>query len=405
MPPKTARQRGWIAGPLLKGLFVLGLIGVGCWPPNPLWRGDQLPPAAERPPEPEPPVRFPKPEHVRGIYLTAWSAGSKSRMDQVLGLLERTELNAVVIDVRDQGYVYWKTGIALADEAGATRVAVPRPEELMARLEEYGIYPIARISCFQDAFVPKKRPERAIQTEKGTPWKERNGSTWLDPYNRENWEYIGQVVDFALDMGFPEIQLDYVRFPSEGRISSAVFPARADYPESDAEKTEVIAAFAQFIKERMAGRNAVLSADLFGIISISDSDQGIGQQLETIAEPFDLICPMVYPSLYARGEYGFRNPATVPYEIVKRSLARFIERVPEKPIRPWIQDFSLRVKYGVDEVEAQIKAAKELGIEEYLLWNPRNRYTEEAVVDTSGLVEPEDTGDGDPGEQPPDIGP
>lgn len=333
-------------------------------------------------PTPEPPVSpFKRPDAVRGIYLTAWSAGSTKKMDKVLAMLDRTELNAVVIDVRDAGQNYWKgMNLPMSDESGATTVAIVDGKKLMDRLLAHGTYPIARIACFRDKYVPKKHPELAVQHVNGGVWKDRAGYTWLDPYNRKNWEYIGKVVDFALEQGFPEIQLDYVRFPSEGKASTQAFPAKKAYPDANAKPQDVVAAFATFIGERVRKRKAVFSADLFGIISSSKSDQGIGQELEKVAEPFDLICPMVYPSHFAKGEYGVKDPSASPYLIISKSLADFKERLPNRPIRPWLQDF---FNYNAGQVRDQIRAVKELGYEEYLLWNAQNRYTEAAVVDTS----------------------
>lgn len=350
--------------------------------------GGKTPPIAKAPPKPpkvavpEPtPSPFKKPEAVRGIYLTAWSAGSTRKMDKVLAMLDRTELNALVIDVRDAGQNYWKgMGIKLSDESGATIVAVTNGKKVMDRLLAHGTYPIARIACFRDNYVPKKHPNQAVNKITGGVWKDRGGYTWLDPYNKKNWDYIAAIVDFALDQGFPEIQLDYVRFPSEGKASVQAFPAKKSYPDPKAKPQDVVAAFANFIGERVRKRKAVFSADLFGIISSSKSDQGIGQELEKVAEPFDVLCPMVYPSHFAKGEYGVKDPSSSPYLILSKSLADFKSRLPGKSVRPWLQDF---FGYGVTQVQAQIKASKELGYEEYLLWNARNIYTEAAVVDTS----------------------
>lgn len=327
---------------------------------------------------------------MRGLYLTAWSAGSTKKMDAVLAMLERTELNSIVIDVRDAGIVYFKTGLELADKSGATQVAVAKPEKLMERLKAAKVYPIARIACFRDRFVPVARPDLAVQTAEGKVWKDRAGYSWLDPYAKANWEYLAAIVDFALDLGFPEIQLDYVRFPSEGKTASMVFPSQKSFSRPDGRQAEVIAEFAQSIRKRVHERGAVLSADVFGIISSTTKDQGIGQELEVTAEPFDLICPMVYPSHYARGEYGIKDPTSSPYAIVQKSLADYRKRLPDKALRPWLQDFSLGgVVYGVKEVRAQIKAAREQGYSEYLLWNAKNRYTEAAVKDTSNILTPD----------------
>lgn len=344
----------------------------------------KTPPPAEEA-APPPPPRFPKPEHVRGIYLTAWKAGESKMLANVLAMISRTEINALVIDVRDAGHVYFKSDIPLATQSGAQTVAVVKPDRLFDALEQAKVYPIARIACFRDDFVPKVRKELAVQLADGHPWKDRSGHMWLDPYSKENWEYIGRIVDLALDLGFPEIQLDYVRFPSEGKASTQVFPSKASYPDPKAEPTQVVSAFAHFIRDRVKKRSAVFSADIFGIVSSGGGDQGIGQELETVAEPFDLICPMVYPSHFAKGEYGIKDPNSSPHAIVSKSLRDYAIRLPKKPLRPWLQDFSLGVTYGREEVRAQIKAAREMGYSEYLLWNPLGRYTEAAVKDNSDL--------------------
>lgn len=358
----------------------------GCSKPGTTGPGGNTASTADAKPVAAPaPPRFPKPDHVRGIYLTAWKAGEPKMLGNVLALIERTEINALVIDVRDAGHVYFKADLPLAQESGAMSVAVVRPDKLFARLEQAKVYPIARIACFRDDFVPKKRLDRGVVTASGVPWKDGSGHTWLDPYNRKNWEYLADIVDVALDVGFPEIQLDYVRFPSEGKASTQVFPSKATYADPKASPTDVVVAFANFIRERVKARGAVLSADIFGIVSSSGSDQGIGQELEKIAEPFDVICPMVYPSHFAKGEYGIKDPNGSPYAIVHRSLTDYVRRLPKKAIRPWLQDFSLGVTYGKAEVRAQIKAARALGYTEYLLWNAQGRYTEAAVKDNSDL--------------------
>lgn len=347
----------------------------GCGPKPVAIKSEPTPPKAVEPPKPK--IRYPKPDHVKGLYLTAWSAGSKSRLEKAMGMLDRTDLNSIVIDIRDAGHMYVKTGIPLAKAAKAETVGILDPKGLMDKLEKRGVYPIARIACFRDKFVPVTNPELAVNKTTGGIWKDGGGYAWLDPYNRKNWDYIGAVVDFALDMGFPEIQLDYVRFPSEGRADTQVFPGKKGWP-ADTKPAQVVSEFAKFIGERVRAKNAVLSADVFGIISSSKSDQGIGQELEVVAEPFDLICPMVYPSHFAKGEYGVKNPNASPYEIVLKSLRDYAKRLPNKKLRPWLQDFSLGVPYGEAEVRAQIKAAREVGYNEYLIWNGKNIYTEAA---------------------------
>ncbi len=331
-------------------------------------------------PKPPPPPRYPRPETVRGLYLTAWVAGSTVRRAELLEIVASTELNAVVIDIRDVGLNYWDMGIELSDQAKATRIAIPRPDELMDLLEEKGVYPIARIACFVDDKLTIHDPARAVQRANGSVWRERGGRRWLDPYNKDNWEYIGQIVDFAVEVGFAEIQLDYVRMPTGGRKSTMHFPAKAGWPEETTE-SQVIQAFAQFIRDRLP-ENVPLSADIFGIVSSGDWDQGIGQDLEFFPQPFDILCPMVYPNHYAPGEYGIRDPNANPYAILIESVGDFVEALPDKLIRPWLQTFG---GYGEDEVREQIRAIKELGVNEYLLWHADNKYEGVVPADTSDL--------------------
>lgn len=301
----------------------------------------------------------------------------------------------MVIDVRDSGEMYFKTGIPLAKEANAESVAVPRPAVLFQSLVKHKIWPIARIACFRDNFVPKKHPELAVQLPGGKVWKDRSGNTWLDPYSKRNWDYIARTVDFALDIGFPEIQLDYVRFPSEGKSSTQIFPGKADYEDKKAMPEDVVAAFAHYIGDKVRARHATYSADIFGIISSSKRDQGIGQELEKIAEPFDLISPMVYPSHFHKGEYGIADPNRSPYAIIVKSLGDCKKRLPNKTVRPWLQDFSLGYPYGAKEVQAQIKAAHDVGYDDYLLWNARSRFTEAAFAkEKSPVNSPNGTGIG-----------
>lgn len=304
-------------------------------------------------------------------------------MEKIFAMLDRTELNSVVIDVRDTGDMYFKTGIPLAAEVGANQIAVVKPKEMMESLAKHKVFPIARIACFRDNWVPKKHPDRAVQYPDGKPWHDRSKHYWLDPYDKRNWDYIAETVKYALDIGFPAIQLDYVRFPSEGASSTQVFPNRKKYEDQKALPEDVIASFAKYIGEKVRARGAEFSADIFGIISSSKSDQGIGQELEKIVAPFDLVSPMVYPSHFAKGEYGIKDPSAAPYAIVLKSLHDYAKRVPTKPIRPWLQDF---FHYTAKDIQAQIKAAKQCGYEEYLLWNAGNHYTEAAVIDNSKLL-------------------
>ena len=341
------------------------------------------PVVAEKPPAPKPPEgpTFTKPKSVKGIYLTAWSAASPKKMTKMLALLDRTELNSVVIDIRDTGEVYFPIKDPMIDRVHAmqkgTLTAFKDPKPLMERLSKAGVYPIARVACFRDNYVPKLDASRSVQLANGKPWMDHSKHMWLDPYDKRNWEFLATQVDYAMDIGFPEIQLDYVRFPSEGKSSTQVFPNKGKYDDPKARPDDVITAFANWMGERVRKRNRLFSADVFGIISSGTVDQGIGQTLEKIAQPFDVLSPMVYPSHFAKGEYGIPDPSRAPYAIIHKSLSDYKRRIPKTTIRPWLQDF---FHYGTKDVQAQIKAAKDLGYDGYLMWNAGNRYTEGAYA-------------------------
>ena len=293
----------------------------------------------------------------------------------MFAIIDKTDINAVVIDVRDDGQMYFKNSLPLAAESGANKTAVPRPAVLLKALEDHKVWPIARVACFRDNYVTLKHPELAIQFPDGKPWHDRRNYHWLDPYNKKNWEYLASIVDSAIDLGFPEIQLDYVRFPSEGKAATQVFPAKAEYAKSGEVASDVIAAFTKYIGERVHKRHAFFSVDIFGIISSTKGDEGIGQQLEKVSASFDVLSPMIYPSHFAKGEYGIKNPNAVPYDIIKKSLDDYKKRLPSTTIRPWLQAFTLGApKYGAPELKAQIQAAKDVGYQGFLIWNAQNKY-------------------------------
>ncbi|HIE52118.1 MAG TPA: hypothetical protein EYP85_10195 [Armatimonadetes bacterium] len=316
---------------------------------------------------------------ARGIYVTAWSAGTPSRRAELLRLLDETELNAMVIDVKDaDGRVGYRSQVLLAQTLGAVQIRIPRVETLMADLWAHRVYPIARLVVFKDNWLPRKKPAWAVKTPTGDLWQDCKGFTWADPYNEEVWKYNVDLALEAVQRGFREIQFDYVRFPSDGRVEDCVFPA-ADGREPQ----EVIGDFLAYARKRLEEAGAFISADLFGLTGLVRHDMGIGQIVSAIAEHVDYICPMLYPSHYNPQEYGFPNPNTNPYPIVLFSLRDFIRRIGSRPcrLRPWLQDFTLGFPpYGPEMVRAQIDAVNIAGINEWLLWNPRNRYTRAALL-------------------------
>ena len=335
------------------------------------------------PPKPAgPPPLPPLPEGgVKGIYLTGWSAGTK-RFNTLVALVDRTELNAMVIDAKDDGNIYFETEIPLAKATPKVQTHAYKPGKVLPILEQHHIYSIARIACFRDTPMATAHPEMAVQDAQGRVWHDKSGHAWLNPYNKATWDYNIDIAMEAIKYGFKEIQFDYVRFPSEGNINALHYPGKK---EGDLRKDQ-IAAFLKYAGAKFKAQGVYFSADVFGLTSKANDknpDMGIGQTRINVAEQVDFLSPMVYPSHYAYGEYGMKDPNKEPYKTITLSVGdaqKNLKAVPTCKLRPWIQDFNLRgVQYGPKEVKAQIKALSDLGIHEYLLWNARNVYTEGAL--------------------------
>lgn len=329
--------------------------------------------------------RDPQPDapKVKGIYVTAHSAGG-ARMETLLQLLKDTELNSMVIDVKDDyGYITYPTDNSVLTELGEPKKYIKDIRAMMARLQEDEIYPIARIVVFKDTVLARKKPELSFRKSDGTVWANNNGDSFVNPYSREVWEYNVALAKEAAELGFKEIQFDYVRFP-EG------FEKRADslqYEKTEESRVDAVAGFVKYAKEQLEPLGVRVSVDIFGYAASVPAAEGIGQDFVKISEHVDVISPMIYPSHYSTGWFNVKDPDKEPYLTVKGAMEDTHEKLAPiadvKPvIRPWIQDFTASwlgkgryIKYGKAEVEAQIQAMRDTGVEEYLLWNAGNKYT------------------------------
>ncbi|MGE5583909.1 MAG: putative glycoside hydrolase [Bacillota bacterium] len=311
------------------------------------------------------------PSRLVGAYSTSWVAGSK-RMEQIIQFIKDSGINAVVIDLKDDtGTISYPSAVPLAKEIGAGSKRIANLKELVSRLRQEKIYAIARIVVFKDPLLARKHPEIAVLDKNGGLWRDRKGMIWVDPHNRQVWKYNLDIAKEAVNMGFSEVQFDYVRFLSDGKISNCV------YPFSKGElKEDVISNFLSYAKKDLNTLGAPLSADIFGLALSVPDDLNIGQKLEKIANSVDYISPMIYPSHYPKGSFGFSDPDGHPYEVVAKALQDGNKRLKNcsAKLRPWIQDFSLGHSYGRQQMAEQIKALEDNGIHDFLLWNPSNRY-------------------------------
>ncbi len=330
------------------------------------------------------------PDIVKGVYVTGWAAGSRTYNEYLFDLIDNTEINSVIIDVKDySGYVSYMSEVDEVIRYGARQRRIADVRGLIDELHERDIYVIARITIFQDPILSVARPDLAIKSKariaagsfgSAAIWRDRSGLGWVDPSSKEAWDYNIAISKEALDLGFDELNFDYIRFPSDGSLSDMSFP----FWDGRKRRRDVIREFYEYLREELP--DAVLSADLFGLTTVNYDDLGIGQVIEDAYPYFDYVAPMVYPSHYARGFLGFQNPAEHPYEVVRYSIATAVARLridgSDSKLRPWLQDFSLGAVYGENMVRAQINATIDGAGEDYagyMLWNARSRYTKEAL--------------------------
>ncbi len=310
---------------------------------------------------------------IRGIHLTSWGSGLKKFRRQILEKISDSVINAVVVAVKETDGKVYISGVEKAHKYGSYVPAISNPEEMIEDFKKAGLYKIARIVVFKDNYLARQRQDLAVKTPEGKIWKSFNGSTWVDPYNREIWEYNMAIAIRCAELGFDEIQFDYIRFPSEGMISTC----RYSKPHTEQSAINNLREFLKYAREKLQPHNVQISAAVFGLTTTIAHDMGIGQNIETLARYSDYVYPMMYPSHYEKGNYGLKNPNANPFKIINYGLKDASTRLTEDycKIRPYLQDFSLGHRYGPNEIRAQIIAARRNFIKSWILWNPGNRYT------------------------------
>lgn len=330
----------------------------------------------------QPVANFSRGDGIKAVYLSQSFLNSKAKIDYLLKIAETTEINAVVIDFKDNRLV--------SDQ---------NLRNIIAEFKKRGCYVIGRLVAFQDSSYARAHPECAIKKHSGEFWYSGKKSWkryWLDPAHPKVLEYTIYAAKTGIDMGFDEINFDYIRFPSDGNMKDIVYP----YWDGKISKYQVMAKFFQSLRDELKiyNPNIKLSVDIFGEAFFCDANSkdgprepGIGQKLSDLAKYFDIICPMAYPSHYQRGTFGLSDPNLFPYETYYRTLKPgigYLDRIKSSAkVRPWIQDFSIRniyggqkVIYGPKEVRAQIQAGIDLKIDGFMLWNVNNRYTTGALL-------------------------
>ena len=348
---------------------------------------------------------------VKGIFVTGPMAGT-ANMENLITLVDETELNAIVLDVKnDEGRITYDMQIPAVQEIGAGIRYIQDMESLIAKCKEKDIYLIARIVTFKDPFLAEAKPQWCIHNADGSIFRDKDGLAWINPYDHEVWEYLLDIAQEALRMGFDEVQFDYIRFSTDSGMKDVDFGQEAE--EKDRE--EIITEFVKYASERVHEAGGAISADVYGMVIDSRTDQQIvGQNYIEMSRYLDYISPMVYPSHYGPYNYNIPVPDAEPYRLVltalqssRKVLAGISEETvsgnmePEYTaeqiaslspsegisvqVRPWLQDFTAtwvqgHISYGPEEIRAQIQAVYDAGYEEWILWNAANRYTEEGLL-------------------------
>ena len=338
-------------------------------------------------------IHLKTPEPLKALYMTACVAGTPSWRNDLKKLIETTELNSIIVDIKDYtGVVSFPNDFPQLRQGSAGQAkgcVVSDLLEFIQALHEADIYVIGRISVFQDPSYTKLFPELAVKKKSdGEVWKDYKGLSFVDVGAKPYWDYIVDLSKQSYALGFDELNYDYVRYPSDGNMQDTSYT----WTIGTTTKPEMLRSFFEYLHDSLEDTGIKTSVDLFGMTTTVTTDMGIGQLLENALPYFDYVAPMVYPSHYPATWSGFAKPAEYPYEVIKIAMAKGIEReqalnlsnglatsTPSK-LRPWLQDFDLGAVYGPDKVRAQIQATYDVGLTSWMLWNAGNKYTEEALL-------------------------
>lgn len=346
-------------------------------------------------------THIPTPDAVKAIYMTQCVVGTPTFRKKLVDLVDATELNSIMIDIKDfSGTIGFKTTNPLLSPSSMKGCGAYDMKEFIASLHDKGIYVIGRITVFQDPFYTKAHPEQAVQSKsRGGPWKDKKGLSFIDVSSRPYWDVVVALSKESHEIGFDELNYDYIRYPTDGNMADAVYV--------NPQKAEALEAFFAYLYKQVKPIGVVTSADLFGMTTVAYDDMGIGQILERALPYFDYIAPMVYPSHFGAGFNGYANPNKNVYGVIAHSMSEAIKRTeatttrmafigaqaiastspklyikpsyPRTKLRPWLQDFSYGGTYGPKEVRDQIKATYDVGLTSWMLWSASNIYTKGAL--------------------------
>ena len=312
---------------------------------------------------------------ARGLYVFRYAVSPK-RLKHLISIADSTEINAFVIDVKDEFGLNFRPGDPLLKKNAGSQAKLTTLGAMVDTMRAHGVLPIARIVVFKDSVAARLNPEHTIKKADGTAWRDKTGQTWVNPYANTIWEYNFRVAEEAINMGFGEIQFDYIRFPEPYRsLPPQVFPG-----QNGRSKPQVLAEFLTAARERFAKLGVRTTADIFGLVTTVGGALEVGQRWEPISQSVDVVLPMVYPSHYPRGSFQLERPNAAPYDVIHISISRARERdeklgIKGEHVRPWLQAFSIgSPPYGPEQISEQKRGVYDAGYDGWVLWEAGSRY-------------------------------
>jgi hypothetical protein len=325
---------------------------------------------------PAPHASPPDTQIVRGLYVNRFAAQSTKRIHQLIAIADQTEINALVIDMKDEfGLNYAPTDPELQKNAGKAGT-IPKLKELLDTLRAHKILAIARIVVFKDSVTARVHPAWTIRKADGSPWRDKKGTLWVNPYHHELWDYNIKVAEDVVKLGFGEVQFDYIRFPEPYKS----LPPQQFPDQNGQNKEQALADFLSLAHARLSKLGVRTTADIFGLVANVPNALEVGQQWEHLAPVTDVLLPMTYPSHYPPGSLNVAHPNAEPYAIIHAAILRAHERdaklgLTGERVRPWLQAFTLgKPPYGPDEIREQKRAVYDSGYDGWVLWNPGSKY-------------------------------
>ena len=313
---------------------------------------------------------------IRGLYINRFAAQSTKKMQRLVGVADSTEINAFVIDIKDEFGLNFHSSDPLLQKNEGTAPKVANMKALVDTLNAHGILPIARMVVFKDSVTARMNPDHTIRKADGSPWRDKKGLTWVNPYANAIWEYNFRVAEEAIKMGFGEVQFDYIRFPEPYKsLPPQVFPE-----QNGRTKQQALSEFLNAANKRIDKYGVRTTADIFGLVTTVKGALEVGQEWEPLTKSVDVLLPMVYPSHYPHGSFGIARPDAEPYNVIHIAISSARERnaalgLNGQRVRPWLQAFTLGPpKYGAPELEEEKRAVYDSGYDSWVMWNPGSQY-------------------------------